>query len=439
MAADSASWSKAFKLYADVDFTGTTLATFTSVGNSTTAFTGSLDGNGFMLKNLSVTGTTEELAIFGKTNSAVTIQNLTLQNISLTSDARMAGLILDHGAGGVLTLDHISVDGLTLTTTFGDDNGGLVGHAQSSVSATHITLNNLSFSNSTSNSTNWGGILGSSSASISVSDVTGSSIQNLGGLNDHVGGLVGMIDLNADFTDVRLTGLNLSLGDFGGGVAYCVQGSASFNRVHVTGSVTSAVGAGGLIEEAYGHSNPAVSVTESSFDGNLDSANSGGLVNMAYATDVLVSKSYYKGIQSNISIGNGGGLVGGSQGATANITIADSYAASNLTALDGSSLIAGFLSFAHGHVTINRSYYAGSVAGPSPKACIGYVGSAASVAVSDVYYNSAMCSANASTTGTITGVIGMTTPTLQSATPFANWLTSVWVFTSGQNPKLIWE
>jgi hypothetical protein len=445
LTSDSGSWSKAFKLYADLDFSATTLATFASVGSAVTAFTGSLDGNGFKIKNLSVTGTTENLAIFKKTDSTVTIQNLTLQNISFTSNARMAGLILDHGNGGTLTLDHITVNGLTLAPTAGTGVGGLVGQSQSALVASNITLTNTSMTNNTTSGGKWGTIVGYMSAgAATISNVMGSSVTLSGASVQQAGGLLGYSMSTASFTDVTITGLNVHSSDYGGGIAGTMWGPVSFTRVHLTGSVFGVVSAGGMLAEEWGigAAPTALAITESSMDGDISGSSSGGLVTTNFGGDVTISQSYYKGNQASVWNGLGGGLVGNAQGAAANLTISDSYAVSNLTIITANNVIAGLVGLPTSHVVINRSYYSGSLTsntGTAPRACVAKTSSAASFTANDVYYDSTLCTDNASTTGAIAGATGLATAALQTATPFANWLPSVWVFTNGQNPKLAWE
>ncbi len=175
LADTSADWGKSFKLEANLDFTGITVANFKMVGNSTTAFTGNFDGNSYKIMNLSITGVgAETLALFPNTNGAVTISNLTLENVSMTAPLRLALLIRDHGASGPLTLSNITLTTCSLspTATTGQNyNGMLVGRSNSAVTLNQITGTNLIIT--LPNNAQWsGGLIGATFAEIIANGIT---------------------------------------------------------------------------------------------------------------------------------------------------------------------------------------------------------------------------------------------------------------------------
>jgi len=446
LGSDSANWSKAVKLYADIDFTGITTADFTVIGNATTAFTGSLDGNNFKLINLNLTGITSDTAFFGQTNSPASFQKINLKNVSLTSstaNARISGFILDHGNGGALTISNVILDNVNLVVqTYADTVGGLVGTSASQVNFDTVTMTNVNLTGPSSTSDNWGGVIGYSDLKVSVSNLTATNLTVSAGSLGRSGGLIGQIYTGGgDFTDITITGLNGQSTNGFGGIVYAADGTTIFTRVHITGSIQGNTDAGGFIDQNWGGSNPSVVITESSFSGTIyGSFYSGGLIGISFGRDVTVSNSFAKGVIS-VWNGLGGGLIGTTQGATANVSITDSYAAVNISnAHPTSVVIGGLIGQAQGHVVITRAFASGSLIGTAPRACIGKTASAASYITTQTYYNSTLCTAMASTSGAIAGTTGLATAALQTGTPFSGaWLPSTWVFTNGQNPKLAWE
>ena len=95
-----------------------------------------------------------------------------------------------------------------------------------------------------------------------------------------------------------------------------------------------------------------------------------------------------------------------------------------------------------GALVINRSYYSGSLnlaggAGPNVGCLVGL--NFGTLNIADSNFNSTLCVHNAMNYGGYAGATGLATAALQTATPFTNWLGSVWIFANSQNPKLIFE
>ena len=100
LAATSSDWSKHFKLQANLDFTGLTTSTFPFVGTSGARFTGSLDGGGYKMSNLTLSsGSSQYLAIFPYTDGSVSFSNLTIENVTLTTAGSLGALVADHASG----------------------------------------------------------------------------------------------------------------------------------------------------------------------------------------------------------------------------------------------------------------------------------------------------------------------------------------------------
>jgi len=130
---------KYIKLAADIDVNpewkaGATAPTtvWTPIGNATTKFAGTFDGNSKSISGIYVDGkTTEYNALFAYTDGA-TIKNLRLTNSYFTSSANGLASIVAYANGGI-TLDNVYSDATIITS--GKTIGGLIALAQNTSSS----------------------------------------------------------------------------------------------------------------------------------------------------------------------------------------------------------------------------------------------------------------------------------------------------------------
>ncbi len=84
-------------------------AGFTPIGNSSTRFTGSYDGDGYTIDSLFINRSTQYIGMFGHigvdANSATTIQNLGLTNVSITGTDNV-GALVGYKRVGMLTVSN---------------------------------------------------------------------------------------------------------------------------------------------------------------------------------------------------------------------------------------------------------------------------------------------------------------------------------------------
>lgn len=195
----------------DIDMTGVTF------GQSD--FTGTLDGNGFSIKNLNISHAGDRGGLFNNMTGA-TIQNLGLENITVDIGAGgWAGGIAGNASGSTIT--KCFVTGSVTSPNFA---GGFVGHGD-------VTI----------------------TESYSTATVTG---------NDHVGGLVGHMNSNStilnSYVDANVTSTAFQVG---GLVGWANGPSTLINNCYVMGTVTSASGfSGGIVGIADGGAS-AVTIT----------------------------------------------------------------------------------------------------------------------------------------------------------------------------------
>jgi hypothetical protein len=442
---DPASWNKSFKMYSDLDFTSTTFATFKSIGNITNPFTGSYDGNNFKILNLNLLATTEHFAIFNNTDANATFSNLTLENIWMRATERISGLVLDHGTSGTLTFDHIKLKNVRISIAGNADSvAALVGASKANIVLNQVQMNDIIFDNPPGSSNSWGSLIGSCEASIKLTNISGANIVLDGGSIWYGGGLVGSVQQNGTFADINVTGLN-RFGSGAGGLVYRVGQNIDIKRVHLAGMVSGVSDAAGLVAANWGVTNNATAtISDSSFEGPVNAAfTAGGLLGLSFDNNVSITRSYYKGTIGPIWRGTGGGLIAQAQSATNTntIVITDSYAISDMSNVDPNEWVtSGLIGHSEGHVSIQRSYYVGRLTGTAPRACIiKDTSKTATFQATDVYFDSTLCTANATTVGVLTGVLSLSSIAMQTGTAFPNWLPDTWFFKSGQYPKLVWE
>ena len=166
----STNLSKHFKLTSNVDCS--TVSPFTPLSNSTTYFTGSLDGAGYEVQNLTITcASTCGLFPTFKASNAVTIKNIAFRNSSVTGTGSQIGTIVGT-LNAPLTLSNVELINPTVSGT--SNIGGVIGSFTSSsvtssqLVATDITLTNPTISATTQNVGGLVGIAGNSPAATLV-------------------------------------------------------------------------------------------------------------------------------------------------------------------------------------------------------------------------------------------------------------------------------
>jgi hypothetical protein len=178
----SYSLSAVYRLAKDIDASASMSenagAGFVPKGTSTSWFSGTFHGAGYVIKNLYINRSTDYIGLFGSTNSA-TIDNLGLVNVTITGNSNVGGI------SGYCYYGTISNCYTTGSVTSGSFNvGGIVGRSL------YGTITNCySTAIVKSNSVDVGGVAGMNSGVISNSYAAG----NVSG-SGSIGGFVGWND-----------------------------------------------------------------------------------------------------------------------------------------------------------------------------------------------------------------------------------------------------
>ncbi|MGG1634371.1 S-layer homology domain-containing protein [Paenibacillus sp. NRS-1760] len=147
------------------------------IGKYGEEFRGKLDGKGYKITGLKIARSTMDVGLFGRTSSTSSLNNMGLENINLSGNDQMGGLVgFNQGA---ISNSYSSTGSVSGSNQF--YLGGLVGYNQGSIS------NSYSSMVSVSGRGDIGGLVGTNKGSISNSYATGS----VSAILSTVGGLVG--------------------------------------------------------------------------------------------------------------------------------------------------------------------------------------------------------------------------------------------------------
>ncbi len=334
-----------YALGSNIDATATSIwnggAGFSPIGNSNNIFTGTFNGLGNLITNLTINRPSEAyIGLFGYTSKNSVVQNVSLTGGSVTGGSYVGALV---GYNGGL---------LSNVVVTGDVTGG--GNASVQVSSQSGSCGNTD-SHSVSAGSYIGGLVGFNGGMIGDNNfasgiVTGSG-SNIGGLVGYNSGTIG----NNSFASGNVSGSGINGASSvkpssgkeseDGGGHYDNAGNSNSSSVKNAGS-----NVGGLVGYNSG------SIGDNSFtSGNVNGSGSsiGGVV--GYNKGAIGSNSYASG-NVNGSGSNIGGLVGFNSGSVGN----NSYSSGNVTGSGNN--IGGLVGYNSGTIGSN-SFVSGNVTG----------------------------------------------------------------------------
>jgi hypothetical protein len=318
---------------------------FVPIGNATTPFTGSFDGRGRTISNLTINlPTQDDVGLFGSIGPAAVVRNIGLLGGSVTGANNVGALAgVNYGGFDGALRSTVSNSYAAGSVSGANEVGGLVGFNQGTIAGSHAA-------GSVKGGNDVGGLVGFIYGSYQeVGDVSNSYATGHVSGSSNVGGLVGS-----------------NGGTYGGAV------SNSYATGHVSGAdnVGGLLGYNGVQITTFGGNTPGT-VTNSHANGDVigTGANVGGLVGLnagtisgSFATGNVVGTAYTGGL-----VGYNGGLDGDFRTAGTIGTIVDSYASGSV---HGTANVGGLVGFSGGGSgsygpvgTVTRSYATGSVSG----------------------------------------------------------------------------
>jgi hypothetical protein len=289
-------------------------AGFAPIGDTTTAFTGSFDGQGHTIGHLTIHGT-DHVGLFGVAGVGAEISNVSLTDVDVSGQQYVGGLVgVNSGS--------ISHSGATGRVSGQYDVGGLAGFNAGTIDDGH-------FDGQVGGAGDVGGLVGRLAlGSISHSDAEG----EVSG-DDSVGGLVGT-SLSGHISASHASSAVSATQSQAGGLVGANAGG-HIGDSFATGEVSGSDAVGGLVG-AMGYAyfgDYAGSITGSYATGNVQGTESvGGLLGFNLAG--AVSGSYAAGAVSGVS------AIGGLVGSNLAGAISDSYASG---AVSGHTAVGGLV------------------------------------------------------------------------------------------------
>lgn len=297
------SLSDYYKLIADIDLSN--VSDWTSIGNSTSPFTGMLDGDGHSINNLTI-GTTDDIknssknykGLFGKISNG-TVKNLEIKNAvvygyehigiitgdldgsSISACYNVSCIISGQGYVGGITGK--SENSSTISDCYNTANvsgnvfiGGITGFSDGSISDCYNT-------GSVSGKTSIGGITGSSDGSISDCYNTGT----ISGTSMATGGISGILK-DATINKCYNTAIVSGETEIGGIVGYSNNGTTT--NCYNTGSISgTSLAIGGIVGEQYNSGAITDCYNTGSISGKLSV---GGIAGYSFSSSTIIYSFY---------------------------------------------------------------------------------------------------------------------------------------------------
>ncbi|WP_158279347.1 MBG domain-containing protein [Azospirillum humicireducens] len=304
---------------------------FVPIGSGGTPFSGTFDGGGHTISNLTINRpSTDGVGLFSNAWAGSVIRDLTLTG-TVTGGMYTGGLA-GHGSGLIKNVN------TAVTVTGTERVGGLVGEmAQDMAGGSVIDSSAAGAVNGASNIGGLIGILGEQGVILTGSHATGTVTSIASGAQSYIGGLVGFnsgtpIESSYATGDVRKSS---GTSNYSGGLVGFNTGT--IRNSYATGSVTNSSTAGGLA----GYNESSISNAYATGQvGNADADTVGGLIGQNSGT---LSKVYATGSVTGTS--KVGGLIGNNDGAA----VTQAYATGAVTG--GNTDVGGLIGLSWGAVT----------------------------------------------------------------------------------------
>ena len=218
----------AYKLMNDIDLTGNR---FYMIGSSQNNFSGTFDGNGKTISNLTLNNPNGSYAgLFGYSRG--TIKNLTLSNFIIDAD-NYIGALAGYNSG---TISSVALNNINITAR--DNAGGLVGYNTGTIlesSLSNIDISGLSYTGGIAGYINSGNV-----RSVTVEgDIVGTNYTGLA--TGYLYTYTAVIRLNSVIADGNIVGANYVGGLVGFANNYCA-GSSSISGIYRSGSIVATGG-----------------------------------------------------------------------------------------------------------------------------------------------------------------------------------------------------
>lgn len=231
---DPSYWTAKLKVTAPIDMSGITTAQ--PIGSGATPFSGTFDGNGQTISNLTITSSTGYTGLFGHITGAV--QDVVLKGAEITdtneSYTKGMGILAGYNKG---TVSGCKVTDSSLSVRY-SYAGGAVGNNEGIITNSSVTGSTVT-SESAATMGYTGGFAGYNNKTVSQCYVSGGTVQFTGtnGRGTEIGGFVGRNSNSIDecYTTAAVESTSNKAGGFAGNITNG-QIENSFSAGEVTGS-----------------------------------------------------------------------------------------------------------------------------------------------------------------------------------------------------------
>jgi len=242
---NSGKWDKNYEQTADIDASGTSGwdsgAGFSPIGNNSTDFTGSYNGQDYTINELTINKSSTNLfaALFGQIDGA-TIENLGITNVDITGEYCLSGLV--GGAKNSTIKNCYSTGSVYLNGSIAGNQyyGGLAGYL------TNSTMSNCYSTANVSGDRFVGGLIGLTTNYSTISNCF--SKGSVSG-EENIGGLIGYTAVHSNVSNCYSRGSVSGDYQIGGLVGF--HQNSNIDKCYSTGSVSGNSRAGGLVGYTY--------------------------------------------------------------------------------------------------------------------------------------------------------------------------------------------
>jgi hypothetical protein len=429
---------------------------FQPIGDEAIPFTGSLDGNGYQISQLTIDrGGQVDVGLFGYLGESSVVENVSFLSSQVKGESSV-GILAGVNEGEIINL---SVSGSVRSTGGGStsDTGGMIGRNTGSISEASV---NAEVVGEDGRAGRVGGIVGDNSGLITDSYSEGSveGRRDSGGLvgsNSDVGDpLSGVIrrsqanvDVNASNAVGGLVGVNGSgvirdsysegvvngFTDVGGLIG--VNRAGDVSKSHSVGMVTGTRFVGGLIGE--NRDNALVDSSHSSSSVSGSDSHIGGLIG-GNTDGSEVKRSFSDGNVDGAE--KVGGLIGQNTSGSSGVLISDCYSMSSVV---GEQEVGGLIGSNLEDAVVRHSYSVGEVSGDTDVG--GAIGVKSTESTLDQVVWDTMTSGQATGIGrgSSNEITGLTTDEMQGSSAEENMdgfdFENTWQTVMGDYPILSWE
>ncbi|MBQ6067858.1 MAG: InlB B-repeat-containing protein, partial [Clostridia bacterium] len=251
-------------------------STFDGIGTANKSFSGTFQGQGYTISNLKIYRSGDSrAALFNSVSGTVTINNLKLSNVSVSTSGSGGGwhaaLVAKVESGSNTT----TVSNITVTTasiTSKDQTGGIVGYGQAPLTISNCTVTGLTIN---ATDVNAGGIVGISDKAFTISNCSVSGTIN--GKN-RTGGIIGKAEASGNsITNCTMSGTITSSGLHVGGICGNFNNDGSFEFRNCTNNATiqATQEVAGILGYSKGHSNFYYCTNNGAITGTTDTGDRG--------------------------------------------------------------------------------------------------------------------------------------------------------------------